>query len=147
MNIFCVVFWWDINVLMDAEKLSFKLMLARSTFRIIIWNWSRQNHFPEVIKPKEARNKRIWTSALLVTSILPFHESNSISLIESKFIQNFGVVIASLFRLSISHFLKHSLELFFLWKKTIDISVNWRYSFFDLRSVLLALWPNKSAKW
>ena len=34
------------------------------------------------------------TSALLVTLMLVFHESNSISLIKSKFIQNFCVVIA-----------------------------------------------------
>ena len=79
------------------------------------------------------------TSALLVTLMLAFHESNSISLIESKFIQNFCVVIAWLFWLSISHILKLGLEFFFLLKNSNDMHINWRYSFFDLRSVLLAL--------
>ena len=79
------------------------------------------------------------TSALLVTSMLAFHESNSISLIKSKFIQNFCVVIAWLFWLSISHLLKLRLEFFFLLKNSNDMHINWRYSFFDLRSVLLAL--------
>ena len=79
------------------------------------------------------------TSALLVTSMLAFYESNSISLIKSEFIQNFCVVIAWLFWLSISHFLKLRLEFFFLLKNSNDMHINWRYSFFDLRSVLLAL--------
>ena len=79
------------------------------------------------------------TSALLVTLMLAFHESNLISLIKSRFIQNFCVVIAWLFWLSISHLLKLGLEFFFLWKNSNDMHVNWRYSFFDLRSVLLAL--------
>ena len=79
------------------------------------------------------------TSALLVTLMLAFHESNSILLIESKFIQNFCVVIAWLFWLSISHLLKLGLEFFFLLKNSNDMHINWRYSFFDLWSVLLAL--------
>ena len=84
------------------------------------------------------------TSALLVTLMLAFHESNSILLIESKFIQNFCVVIAWLFWLSISHLLKLGLEFFFLLKNSNDMHINWRYSFFDLRSVLLALSKNLS---
>ena len=79
------------------------------------------------------------TSALLVTLMLAFHESNSILLIESKFIQNFCVVIAWLFWLSISHLLKLGLEFFFLLKNSNDMHINWRYSFFDLRNTLLAL--------
>ena len=79
------------------------------------------------------------TSALLVTLMLAFHESNLISLIKSRFIQNFYVVIAWLCWLSIFHLLKLGLEFFFLWKNSNDMHVNWRYSFFDLQSVLLAL--------
>ena len=86
---------------------------------------------------QETNAFRTW--ALLVTSMLAFYESNSISLIKSKFIQNFCVVIAWLFWLSISHLLKLRLEFFFLLKNSNDMHINWRYSFFDLRSVLLAL--------
>ena len=87
--------------------------------KIFIKNWSRRR--VHLILPK----------------IEIFSENKMV--VKLKFTQNFCVVLAWLFWLSISHLLKLGLEFFFLLKNSNDMHINWRYSFFDLRSVLLAL--------
>ena len=117
---------------------NFRLNACLHAVRLEAW-------FETVLDRTFSKTNSFRTSAVLVTLMLAFHESNLTSLIKSRFIQNFCVVIAWLFWLSISHLLKLGLEFFFLWKNSNDMHVNWRYSFFDLRSVLLALdWKKTS---